>query len=203
MNNTIFLIVGDSGSGKTTLVSELEKQFKLKAVQSYTTRVPRYDGEYGHIFISQEEFKKLKPDMVAYTFYNGYEYGVTSNQIDENDLYVIDPRGIDFFKEKYFGNKKYKTIYLKSSIETRIKRMEDRFIKDNNITTLNYLKMQSKILKNFDVITSRIKNDIIDFSGMLDKADFVIKNNLDDPIQSVVEKTINYIRSDINDTDKI
>ena len=51
MNETIFLIIGESGSGKTTLVSSLEKQKNLKSIQSYTTRPPRYENEYGHIFV--------------------------------------------------------------------------------------------------------------------------------------------------------
>ena len=56
MNETIFLIIGESGSGKTTLVSSLEKQKNLKSIQSYTTRPPRYENEYGHIFVSENEF---------------------------------------------------------------------------------------------------------------------------------------------------
>ena len=53
--NNIFLIVGCSGSGKTTITEQLEQKYGLKSIQSYTTRPPRYDGETGHIFISNEE----------------------------------------------------------------------------------------------------------------------------------------------------
>ena len=54
MGNCIFLIVGCSGSGKTTITEQLEQKYGLKAIQSYTTRQPRYDGETGHIFVSDE-----------------------------------------------------------------------------------------------------------------------------------------------------
>ena len=52
--NNIFLIVGCSGSGKTTITEQLEMKYGLKSIQSYTTRLPRYDGETGHTIISNE-----------------------------------------------------------------------------------------------------------------------------------------------------
>ncbi len=100
----IYCIVGPSGAGKTTLVERLEELYGFKAVQSYTTRPPRYEGETGHIFVSTEEFKSLG-DMCAYTVFDGYEYGVTSDLIDKNDLYIIDPDGVEFLREKYSGEK--------------------------------------------------------------------------------------------------
>ena len=56
----LFLFVGKSASGKTTIVNLLEKTYGYKAVESYTTRKPRYDGERGHIFISEGDFDNLK-----------------------------------------------------------------------------------------------------------------------------------------------
>lgn len=195
MNNTIFLIVAPSGAGKTTLITELEKQFGLKSIQSYTTRLPRYENEVGHTFVSKDFFNTIRQNLVAYTLYNGFEYGVTSQQIDDSDLYVVDPKGVEFFKNNYIGDKQYKIIYLDSDIATRIKRMEDRFSKDNNIDILNYIEMLPKIRENFDVIMTRIKNDIIDFSGMKQKSDICILNNEDTNIQDVVNKVIEYINT--------
>lgn len=57
----IYLIVGPSGSGKTTIANELKATYGYKAVESYTTRPPRYEGERGHIFVSDEEFDALGP----------------------------------------------------------------------------------------------------------------------------------------------
>ena len=64
-SNHIFLIVGPSGSGKTTLVGMLEQSCGLTAIESYTTRNPRYSGEKGHIFVSDEEFDQLT-DLVGF-----------------------------------------------------------------------------------------------------------------------------------------
>ena len=58
MNNTILLIVGASGTGKTTVANTLSKMFGMKQIQSYTTRPPRYEGEKGHIFVTDEEFNR-------------------------------------------------------------------------------------------------------------------------------------------------
>lgn len=134
----IYLIVGPSGSGKTTIASVLEKAFGLKAVESYTTRPPRYEGERGHIFVSDEEFDALGP-MCAYTEYNGYRYGVTEDIIDSHDLYVIDPAGVNYMRsiDGYQGSKKVITIRLEVDREQRFQRMTARG--DDDKTIINRL----------------------------------------------------------------
>lgn len=121
----IYLIVGPSGSGKTSIANELQTTYGYKAVESYTTRPPRYDGERGHIFVSDKEFDALGP-MCAYTEYNGYRYGVTSDIIDSHDIYVIDPYGVKYLKQRYRGKKKIITIRLKCSHRTLVTRMLER-----------------------------------------------------------------------------
>ena len=57
MRKPLFLFVGRSSSGKTTIANILEERYGYKQVQSYTTRPPRYEGEVGHIFVNENEFK--------------------------------------------------------------------------------------------------------------------------------------------------
>ena len=121
----IYLIVGPSGSGKTTIANELEKRYGLKVVESYTTRPPRYDGEKGHIFVSDEEFDALGP-MCAYTEYDGYRYGVTDKIVDESDIYVIDPAGVKWMEEQYHGEKDLIVIRLLVDDKQRFFRMYAR-----------------------------------------------------------------------------
>lgn len=64
--------------------------------------------------------------MCAFTVYNGYRYGVTSDMIDENDIYVIDPPGVRFLKSKYHGKKRVVTIGLEISETVRALRMMKR-----------------------------------------------------------------------------
>ncbi len=121
----IYLIVGPSGSGKTTLAEALARDYGLKTVWSYTTRPKRYPGEEGHLFVTNEEFNELG-DMCAYTEYNGFRYGVTSEIIDQSDIYVIDLPGVLYLKEHYKGPKGIVTIGLEVSETVRALRMMKR-----------------------------------------------------------------------------
>ena len=122
MNNYIFLIVGPSGSGKTTLVEMLEQSLGLTAIESYTTRKPRHSGEKGHIFVSDEEFDQLQ-DMVGYTEFDNHRYAATAMQVEHNDIYVIDPAGVAYFKEHYHGSKNVRVIGIWATEPIRKKRM--------------------------------------------------------------------------------
>ena len=88
----IYCFVGPSGSGKSTIVEMLEQR-GYTAVSSYTDRPPRYPGEKGHVFLTPAEFDKLG-ELCAYTEFCGHRYGVTADQIRDNDLYIIDVDGV-------------------------------------------------------------------------------------------------------------
>ena len=128
----IYLFVGASGTGKTSIVEELGRLYGLKSIQSYTTRPKRHENETGHIFVSDDEFDNLK-DLVAYTQYNGYRYCATSEQVEDNNLYVIDNDGINYFKNNYHGNKNPYIIYVYADMKERIKRMKNRGDSDSQI----------------------------------------------------------------------
>ena len=186
MGNCIFLIVGCSGSGKTTITEQLEQKYGLKSIQSYTTRQPRYDGETGHIFISDEEFDKLT-DMVAYTEFAGNRYCATAEQVENNDLYIIDPKGIDFFMQSYKGSKTPKIIFISSNLTTRYERMVGR--------------AETKGKSHQEAIESsltRIVNDAGEFYDYIQGQawiDYVCKNNGNDKLEDAVDKIFDYISS--------
>lgn len=182
----IFLIVGCSGSGKTTITEQLEQKYGLKSIQSYTTRQPRYDGETGHIFISDEEFDKLT-DMVAYTEFAGNRYCATAEQVENNDLYIIDPKGVDFFMKAYKGSKTPKIIFISSNLTTRYERMVGR--------------AETKGKSHQEAIESsltRIVNDAEEFYDYIQGQawiDYVCKNNGNDKLEDVVDKIFDHISS--------
>ena len=186
MGNCIFLIVGCSGSGKTTITEQLEQKYGLKSVQSYTTRKPRYDGETGHIFISDEEFDKLT-DMVAYTEFDSKRYCATAEQVENNDLYIIDPKGVDFFMKAYKGSKTPKIIFISSNLTTRYERMVGR--------------AETKGKSHQEAIESsltRIVNDAGEFYDYIQGqawVDYVCKNNSNDKLEDVVDKIFDHISS--------
>ncbi len=120
----IYLICGPSGCGKTTLVGKLEQEDGMKSVCSYTTRAKRSENDHGHIFVTNEEFDKL--ELAAMTTFDGYRYGATVQQIDECDLYVIDPFGINSMKTLYHGRKGLVVIGLTATEDELRSRMKQR-----------------------------------------------------------------------------
>ena len=183
---TIFLITGCSGSGKTTITEQLEQQYGLKSIQSYTTRQPRYDGETGHTFVSDEEFDKLT-DMVAYTEFDSKRYCATAEQVENNDLYVIGPKGIDFFMKSYKGNKIPKVIFISSDLTTRYERM----VRRAEVKGSTYIEA-------VDIALGRIKNDVNEFYDDIHNRasiDYIVNNNQNDNLNNVVNKIYEYIRS--------
>lgn len=184
MSKFIFLIVGCSGCGKTTITEQLEKRYGLKSIQSYTTRPKRYDYETGHTFVTDEEFDKLT-DYVAYTEFAGFRYCATAEQVENNDLYVIDPKGIDFFMKTYKGSKTPKVIFINSDLTTRYERMKSRAEK-NSSTYMDAVKSSLE----------RITNDVVEFYDYIHsqtQIDFTCKNNADDKLEDVVDRIYNYI----------
>lgn len=92
MKEIIILIVGRTGTGKDTLARELAGH-GLKQVKSYATRPKRFPEEDTHIFISQAE-ADAATDKVARTVIGPYEYFATRQQVEEADIYIIDPAGL-------------------------------------------------------------------------------------------------------------
>ena len=135
MNNPLYLFVGKSSSGKTTIASKLEEKYGYRQVFSYTTRKPRYEGEIGHIFVSEEEFNNLG-ELAAYTLYHGHRYGTTFEQLNECNLYVIDIPGVKTLLDKCKDyNRKICVIYFDVSVYNRIQRMLNRGDSDTQIVS--------------------------------------------------------------------
>ncbi|KAA9007305.1 AAA family ATPase [Paenibacillus spiritus] len=122
----IFVLMAYSGAGKTEIARELGKR-GFNIVQSYTTRTPRYEGEYGHIFCTSGEYEKMKRngDIAAYSLIEKNHYFSTKSQIEETDVYVCDPDGIKDLKEK-MPEIEFITIYIKVDKSTRMRRMQQR-----------------------------------------------------------------------------
>ncbi|MBQ0142835.1 MAG: AAA family ATPase [Prevotellaceae bacterium] len=118
-------MVGASGSGKTTICKELYRKYGLNSIESYTTRSPRYENEEGHIFIEDYEADEIlqTEEIVGYTEFNNNKYFATALQVQENQIYVIDVDGVEYFDEHYTGLKNVIMVYVDVDEETRYKRM--------------------------------------------------------------------------------
>lgn len=161
------LLCGESGSGKTAVSEELDRLYGWKSIQSYTTRPPRFEGETGHIFVDPkmtiEDIRRKWKNRVGETNYNGHWYWSCEEDCLDSDIYVIDVKGIQYFKEHYHGDRPYKIIYLKvppccrkarmlkqgrnpEDVERRMKLDEVEFAdvaKLADVTIFNLVKSQS------------------------------------------------------------
>ena len=125
----VFLFIGRTASGKSSLARYMCEALGLRQVKSFTTRPPRkgeITGYEDHYFVSDEEFDEItKEVMVAHTEINGYRYGVTFGQLQQSDIYVIDPNGVKYLKEHCGDEFKFIEIYFSSPFELS----KDRFVK--------------------------------------------------------------------------
>ena len=162
MKRPLLCVIGASGSGKTTLCEEMESKYGLKQIPSYTTRPPRSTDEKGHTFVSDAEFNRIRENLVAYATTNNYEYGVTIEQIeDENySLYIIDNTGIKYLKDMYKGDRPIITVFIDCPLVMRYERMCKRS---------GYTKNSSEFALN------RIVHDAVEFKDV--QVDYIIANN--------------------------
>lgn len=109
---TLICIIGRNSAGKTAIAKKISKEFHLKLVRSYTTRLPRDSEKQAglensdHIFISESEFNEIekKPENIAAaTVINDVRYCTTIDTLRNSDIYVIDPKGVKDLKKK-LGN---------------------------------------------------------------------------------------------------
>ena len=150
----LYCIIGESGSGKTTLVNRL-RDYGYEPVPSYTDRAPRYPGEEGHTFLTTEEFNAMRDRMIAYTVFDGHQYGVTADLLSQYDTYVIDPNGVEYLRQHY-TDRPIKVIYVTASEGSR----------------------RTRILKRGDSVEDaerRLEHDRAAFATAEDMADIVVR----------------------------
>jgi guanylate kinase len=119
--HNLYLIVGRTASGKDSLTRAVAEKYNLKILSSYTTR-PKRPGETNeHIFIAPEDVFKYQDDIVAYTKIGEYEYFSTKQQLLESDVYIIDPKGVKYMKDKLkdIPDVDFHIIYISADYITR------------------------------------------------------------------------------------
>lgn len=187
MNKPLFLFVGRSASGKTTVANMLTDRYGYKQVESYTTRSPRFDGETGHIFVSEEEFKNLG-ELAAYTYYNNNHYGTTLEQLNECDIYVVDIPGVETLLQKLKNDTRpICIIYFDASVYNRIHRMIDRHDSDSMIISRLLQDEKDDWFKQLDSLVASCYRDGNKYVQLY-------KANANNDLVDVVELVLYYIK---------
>lgn len=163
----VFCIIGRTASGKSSIVQQISKMFNLKILKSYTTRDKRNEKDNDHIFIKQNEVEQYVDDMVAYTKRIGYCSFATSNQLFENDFYIINPQGYYDLKERIY-EKKLDIELIPIYVECDINKLKDRAIQrgDYNLWNLNFEKEYNE----FTEFENKFKGFRIDNTQSITKA---------------------------------
>lgn len=148
----LLCVLGASGSGKSTLCAELEKRYGLKSIPSYTTRQPRFEGEQGHTFITEDDFDKLE-GILAYAETDNCRYAVTKEMLEneEYSIYVIDMTGLKYLYEHYHGDRPIISVFIDCDVYDRFKHM---IYREDERTY--YEKMEAAL--------HRIEHDSIEFN---------------------------------------
>ena len=176
----IIAIVGRSGSGKTTVCQFLEQKYPdlFNVVQSYTTRSPRYENEYGHTFdktTEDFEYDSNQGTIISKAELYNRKYWATTQQLCQNrvNLYVIDYSG--YLQIKCNPLLEVCPIYLTVPTAVIIDRLKERY---SNQEELDY----------------RISSDDEMFS--FNKQDFHIVDGFQRSIEDIAKqfvKTVNRV----------
>lgn len=163
---TMILILGRSGVGKDTIANILSSKYGLKQVISYTTR-PRRDGEgETHYFISPEEVDKYT-NKAATTKIGDYEYFTTESQLDDCDIYIIDPIGFDCLIKKY-PEKSFLVLYVTSDNN---KSREKAILRGKSLSEGEIYdkrrKDENEEFKKFEETIANIKYDNVYYYGSI------------------------------------
>lgn len=154
--NDLTLIIGRSGTGKSTLEEKLCNDYNLKSIKSYSTRPKRSPNEDSHIFIKPSDVDNY-PNKIATTTINGNFYFATKEQLDESQLYVIDPIGL-YELSNNFPDLTFNLIYLKLPKYKHQQYLKNRRQNSNETPELQAQRLESEN-QQFDEFEEKIKNN--------------------------------------------
>ena len=162
-NHKLFCIMGETASGKDTLTKKLCEDTGMKAIVSYTTRPRRTNEGDTHIFVDDSVYEQMKDNLAAYTEINGFRYWTTIEQIYDNDIYIIDPNGLETLENLVLEDIDICSIYINVPLEVRLERalyrgdsVED-FFSRNKSEMRQFIQM--KAAGGFDYAISNLNED--------------------------------------------
>ena len=110
----LLCIMGRTACGKDSLVNKLCERTTLTAITSYTTRPRRENEGDTHIFTTTDVYEQMQSEgrVAAYTEIAGNMYWTTIDQLYENDVYIIDPIGVQTLRQLNLPNLRLVTVFI-------------------------------------------------------------------------------------------
>lgn len=179
----MIILCGPSATGKTEIAKLLNEKFHISKAITTTTRPIRVNetNDVDYHFITKDRFLELLKEeyFIEHVEYNSNFYGCGKNEVKDDRVVVLEPEGVNNFLK--MNNPHIIVFVLNASEETRIKRMEHRQDKPEDIQR-------------------RIKEDRIHFSkDKLNFANFIIETDnktldeIADEIHSLYKNKLNSI----------
>ena len=111
-----FLFIGRTASGKSSIAKAVCERMGLKRLISYSTKPQgkKSNEDYDHIYMRDEDVCRYIDDMAAHTEVDGFKYFSTFEQLEDSDVYVIDPNGLDDLKIKCGDKYDLVEIYIRT-----------------------------------------------------------------------------------------
>lgn len=120
------ILIGKTATGKDTIANELCKRYDYKLAKSHTTRPKRKNEGETHYFISEKEYAKYNPEeRLAETEVNGYHYFLHPSEVEESDIVIVDPYGLDALID-YFEHDVFLVVQIKANKKDRKKAYKKR-----------------------------------------------------------------------------
>lgn len=190
MKKRLFIIMGESSSGKDTVAHICQNKFDMRPVISYATRPKRPNEKEGreHYFIDDAKMAELKSrdDMVAYTYIKnpnsdakGYEYCAMLENVQNADMYVLDPLGYDDMMRRYGDYFETIRLLITAPYEVRRQRAIERGIKDIKEFEERYENEREQFE---DALVNQKYDYLIDNSN-------ITKNELEEKVKDILRKT--------------
>lgn len=165
MSKKLFCVLGETASGKDTLTKKLCDETGMKQVISYTTRNRRDNEGDTHIFVDNSVYEQMKSDdkIAAFTEINGNKYWSTIDQLYNNNIYIIDPNGLEVLENLNLTDINLCSIYINVPTEVRLDRalyrgdsVED-FFSRNRSEMKQFIQMKAH--GGFDYAISNLNED--------------------------------------------
>ena len=186
------------GAEYKTDFNTLTKDIKFNPIISYTTR-PKRDSEtegLEHYFISTEEANDIlsKSSTLAFTEINGNVYFALEDQLKTQNVYIIDPVGLDDLCYNRPDIKKF-NIYVTAEYTNRMNRYinrssectEEEFEKRNSAETEMFTDFEAN-LRDYDAHILSNNNPYF-VATILNAAKMIIDSYSDDTLYCIVGRT--------------